>query len=241
MDNLTETAREKVDALLGRDQTLATICDWGNDIQFVRKETVAWHYINLPVRKKVYESQLGSYCKKGNCIVDQILNELEGLKDPQRVIGERNEDLKFLAHLMGDLHQPLYCSDDGDHHGRDKKIRYIAPKQETAGTCTRLLTLWDELIEVKASENPRELATKLEKTITEKERQNWVKGSPTDWAYESYLTAKKNIYIDFPAGPVDYTNRPLLDTYYTDLRPVAEEQLKKAGIRLAYLLNRYLR
>lgn len=237
-DNLTDAARGAISGILRPDENLASISNWADDIQVVRKDTASWHFIELPDRKKISESQESRYCKNENCIVDQILDDEEALKDSSRVIGERNEALKFLVNLIGDVHQPLHCINDDDHNGNDKKVRYITPNKKGGGARIRLHTLWDELIETKAVEDPRELAFKLGKEITSKKKKEWEHGDPADWAWESYLIAKKEIYPDFPGGAADLTKQPLLDNYYGDMRPIVDEQLEKAGIRLAHILNK---
>jgi len=83
------------------------------------------------------------------------------------------------------------------------------------------------------------------------------------WAFESYQIAKTKIYCistqdanssngigttkasgstgGFATGAQDYTDTPLPADYYSKMRPVVDQQLEKAGIRLAYVLNEIFR
>jgi hypothetical protein len=96
-------------------------------------------------------------------------------------------------------------------------------------------------LEQSAKENPRRLATQLEKEINPQDEKAWAQGKPSDWAYESFLIARNDIYKDLPEGPLSEKNRwgkDLPEDYYSGkMRLVVHRQLLKAGIRLAYLLN----
>ena len=39
------------------------------------------------------------------------------MADPQALPRERNEALKWVVHLVGDLHQPLHAADNDDRGG----------------------------------------------------------------------------------------------------------------------------
>ena len=70
--------------------------------------------------------------------------------------------------------------------------------------------------------------------------QAWSKGGPADWACErSFETARRSVYLigskpgcDANAAPLD-----LPAGYETASKAVVAEQLKRAGVRLAYVLN----
>ncbi|HTC21677.1 MAG TPA: S1/P1 nuclease, partial [bacterium] len=102
-------------------------------------------------------------------------------------------------------------------------------------------SFWDNLIEPTARENPRRLASRLEKEFSPEDAKNWAQGKAADWAYESFLIAQKDIYSELPEGPLLERNRwgkDLPEDYYSGkMRRIVEGQLEKAGIRLAYLLN----
>jgi hypothetical protein len=48
---------------------------------------------------------------------------------------------------------------------------------------------------------------------------------------------KEKIYKNYAPGPQDLTNVNLGTAYYNQMRPIVDEQLEKAGVRLAKILE----
>ena len=262
-DNLNPAAKAKIAALLEQGayssmesaqakpaiqlaaslqpDALASISNWADHIRESRRETAPWHYIDLPIRKNVTVKDEETYCPDNNCVLNQ-LQIFEGvLGDESKPKSERLEALKFVVHFMGDLHQPLHCADDSDRGGNEKEVRYKAPGHRGHGAKIKLHALWDHLIETRTEEDPRELATTLEKAIPQDQAAAWTKGDEKDWAFESYQIAKSKIYPGMDPGAQDYTDNPLPGDYFDKMRPIVDQQLEKAGIRLAYVLNEILK
>lgn len=251
-DNLSPVAKEKIRGLMEPESDirlmnhdyldLPSISNWADHIrQFGRPETAPWHFIDLPIRKDLTVKDEQDYCPDNNCVVNQ-LQIFEGvLGDESQPKSKRLEALKFVVHFIGDLHQPLHCADDGDRGGNEKEVRFKAPGHRGNGAKIKLHALWDHLIETKTAEDPRELATVLEKSIIPENKFAWPKGDEKDWAFESYQIAKTQIYPGMDPGPQDYTDKPLPGDYYSKMRPIVDLQLEKAGIRLAFVLNEILK
>ena len=254
-DNLTPAAKAKITALLDQGEDLAGISNWADQVrQFGRPETAPWHFIDLPIRKDITVKDEQDYCPNNDCVINQLQIYQGILGDESQPKSKRLEALKFVVHFMGDLHQPLHCADDGDRGGNDKLVRFKAPGHRGHGAKIKLHALWDHLIELKTEEDPRQLATDLEKMITPAEERTWKLGEDSDgelagafkpdeknWAFENYQIAKTIIYKGMDPGPQDYTDNPLHSDYYSKMRPIVEQQLEKAGIRLAYVLNEILK
>ena len=92
----------------------------------------------------------------------------------------------------------------------------------------------------KATEESRDLATTLENGITTAKAKSWMEGDETSWALEGYQIAKGTIYKNYAAGPKDLTQTNLTNGYYNQMRPIVDEQLRKAGVRLAKILEEIL-
>ena len=45
--------------------------------------------------------------------------------DPAATPVQRREALMFLVHFVGDMHQPLHCSDNQDKGGNDVKLDFF--------------------------------------------------------------------------------------------------------------------
>jgi hypothetical protein len=77
-------------------------------------------------------------------------------------------------------------------------------------------------------------ATQLNGQITADQKLAWEKGRSRVWANESFKVAVDHVYAGVAAdGPPTHLN----ETYVTKGRQVVDQQLSKAGIRLAKVLN----
>ena len=141
----------------------------------------------------------------------------------------------FLVHLVGDLHQPLHNATDGDSGGNAKLVRFMATPH--ARKPMNLHHLWDNMI-MKDSEvkkrRPADFADGLEADMKEKNTAEWSQGELIDSAaLESFSIAKTRIYRAYATEGGNSIGRD----YQRELQPVAFEQVEKAGVRLAALLN----
>ena len=93
--------------------------------------------------------------------------------------------------------------------------------------------VWDTGILTLTGEDELALADRLNARITPEKKKEWLRGQPRDWAWESHLAAVQVAYGALPAGE----DKVLGDEYVRQARAVIEEQLAKAGVRLAELLN----
>ncbi|HUO58695.1 MAG TPA: S1/P1 nuclease [bacterium] len=239
-DRLKPNAQREVEKILGPHEDLSDISTWADAIIQIRPETAPWHFFNLDVRQPQNQYDIADVCPNHNCVVDQITNDIGILKAPFTSRRQRKEALSFLVHFMGDVHQPLHCADDHDRGGNEKWLRYY-PAGSRWARWIELHGFWDNLIEPKAKEDPRRLATRLENRIKPDDLKEWEKGKPEDWAYESFLIAQNDIYKELPEGPLLERGKWGVDLprdYYSGkMRDIAERQLEKAGVRLAWLLN----
>jgi hypothetical protein len=94
----------------------------------------------------------------------------QGISKPVRA-----EALRFLIHFVGDMHQPLHCSDNHDHGGNSVRVVF-------EGRRTNLHAIWDTPVVEALGSSEDEVAAKLEKGITQADRIAWSRGSAVDWA-----------------------------------------------------------
>lgn len=241
-DRLTPAAWRGIHELLGPDQNLVSVCTWADTIAHIRPETAPWHYIQVYVREEQNRYDLSDVCRDHQCVVDQIEKDEGILSNRWTTHANKKEALKFLVHFVGDVHQPLHCAEDNDRGGNQKWFRYYGSKKHPRRyTWVNLHSFWDNLLETRAKENPRKLATRLEQSLTEDQITSWQDGTPKDWAYESFEIARNDIYSELPSGPLMEKNRwgrDLPPDYYSDhMRKIVDERLLKAGLRLAGILN----
>jgi S1/P1 Nuclease len=167
--------------------------------------------------------------------VDQFYVELKNLHAPEE---ERCVALQFLLHFVGDLHQPLHASDDHDQGGNRKLA--IGPNIGS----NNLHHDWDIEFVARLGAGDTDIARSLIARISAADRARWSSGTPRDWAVETYAVSKSHAYGLLPvanAGKAPPGSQyQLSQAYVDDATVVTAEQLSKAGVRLAFMLNRAL-
>lgn len=169
-----------------------------------------------------------------DCVIDKIVQFTAELHDRNTAPEERLRALQFVLHFVGDVHQPLHASDDHDRGGNDKKVS--APGM-SAGN---LHHFWDTEFVQRLGSDPRAVARALVKRISPSQRTQWSAGTPANWGRESFGVAKAHTYGKLPPPGAD-GSRVLTAAYVTDATSTVSLQLRKAGVRLAMLLNSALR
>jgi S1/P1 Nuclease len=257
---LEPAVRSKVIAILAGDATHLTAttqidseATWAdkyrdsdrNTTKVHYKQTHNWHFVDLelqgpdlksacfgqpPLPKKTVAS-LGA---ADDCVVDKINEFAAELQAPTTTKKERRFALQFILHFVGDVHQPLHASDDHDQGGNLKTV--TAPGIAS----NNLHHDWDTEFVARLGPNETAIAQQLIANITDAQRAQWASGTPADWAAESFGVAKDHSYGLLPA-PDKPNHYQLTAAYVTDASAVTQEQLSKAGVRLASVLNQALR
>lgn len=236
---LTATAREQVHALLSADgsASLGAISTWADEIKSDRPETKLWHYVDIPLCGK---ADRDTYCPNGQCVTEQIKRFTEVLGDQNASPSKRIEALKFLTHLVADVHQPLHAEDNQDRGGNDIHVTFYAEPKTTLN----LHAIWDTDMIQQFVRDPSVEAHVLIKRISPRDIKVWSTSAVDDWAAQSHELALKIAYGDLPGGYAcgqpDPDNLAIGRKYYREAKPIIEMQLDRAGVRLAALLNRTL-
>jgi hypothetical protein len=229
-DELTPKAKAAIADLLGPDVHIsdAEVASWADEYRRSHEETSSWHYTNVPVTADRFDRARDG--RNGANVVDALDAQIKILADKSAPREKRVDALKFVVHLVGDIHQPLHCADRNDKGGNTRLVFY--PGQREA---VNLHTVWDTwlLRDLMGKRRVAEIAAVLERSITPQQRKEW-EGAPEGWANESHRAAVNAAYRDVPAdGPP-----PTLAKAYIDrTTPVVAEQIKRAGVRLAAVLN----
>ena len=223
-ERLTPRARAAVDGLLGPGVKIADVATWADEQQEIRG-SAQWHSVNVPLGESRYNSR---YCLPRGCVVGKI----EGLK---RVLSgtagkqEKAQALKFLIHLIADIHQPLHVGDNGDKGGNLLQVRFFREG-------SNLHRAWDFEIMEFHTKNEQVWLWDLTFLANPRKVAEWSKGTPEDWATES-LQAAKTAYRMPGTGSLIKSGARLDAKYCREALPVIRRQLAKAGIRLSWVLN----
>jgi hypothetical protein len=225
--NMTAAALKNASAILG-GASLESVASWADDYQRSHPETEPWHFINIPLQSSSLD--LARDCPNGNCVTAKAEEFLAVLKNTSASQSDRAFALKFLVHIIGDLHQPLHCEDNNDGGGNDRHVIFH-------GQAENLHSLWDSGLIEHINGNAAEYAADLESDINEEDKIAWGDGTIEEWAMEAHDIAQAMAYSQLG------TKNPAVigPSYENSMKPFIESQLRKAGIRLATLLNDSLR
>jgi hypothetical protein len=260
-----------IDPLLSRyckDPGLDAFTDastWADDERQIKPETAAWHFIDIP--RGASENDLSQFCPTATgCVTTALAAQIDILRDRHASPLARAEALRFVIHLVGDIHQPLHDATNNDRGGNCVPVEFFGHTPRETNTTAEsyspnLHGVWDSNIIDRfspASQTPRQLAQMLDENFQQQESAwNSETINFNTWAWEGHQLAESTAYGRLPVKiaiekPLDIQscaddehiskrilglNEDLEDDYQSAAAPVIEEQVTKAGIRLAALLN----
>ncbi len=220
---LTPKARQAIAKILG-NQSIALAGNWAD---FIRSDAAysyltPWHYIDFD--KAYTYPEMQEYLKH-----DTVTNAYTKL---QFLIGELKKKnisaqnkllyLRMLIHITEDIHQPMHAAHSDDRGGNDFKLTWL-------NTPTNLHSLWDSGLIDFQQLSFTEYAASINHT-TAAQRAEWQKDPVSDWVFESNQIAQK-LYTEIKPNDV------LGYKYNFTHIAIVNQQLLKAGVRLAGLLN----
>ena len=155
--------------------------------------------------------------------VTALTAQIEKLKTGNLSHEEEALALKMVIHFVGDLHQPMHLGHKSDLGGNTLKIKFF-------GTESNLHTVWDtDLVEAAHKWSYTEWMEQIDRADKRGQRR-MTNGTIDDWAHETHNLAAE-VYAMTPAGTdISYD-------YVANAAPIIEQQLLKAGLRLARILN----
>jgi hypothetical protein len=245
--HLTKKARSAIDELL-QDHQFRSLSDgrltnWADSIRgsaVYRKKypkMAQWHFIDIDVDAKVGKKDLAKFCPNGDCALKAIKRFQDILKDPGNDLRDRREALFFIAHFIGDIHQPLHCAErKKDRGGNLVRVFHSDDDRHV----TNLHKVWDtNLVQDAVGRLTLEdYATRLTNTLSTQRRKELQKGTVEDWILESYSIAREKVYKDKDGAiPAEGAPHTLSPDYLQQGAEIVEEQLTKGGVRLAQFLN----
>ncbi len=238
-ERLTPIARQNVLWLLG-PQTLADVASWADRYEEGNFQTFFWHFLNIPPRATSYDRDRDCPLQPGvtagsrndkwrDCAVDRITYNKERVADATLDRADRAVALKFLVHIVGDLHQPFHALGVG-RGGNDVLVNIFGEEYCGSNPCN-LHGVWDGALIAHRNLDDEKFMTELRNQI---EKNKWTSrpvGVPADWAMQSHDLA--NAALLPPHGNAD-------EAYYRAQFPIVEQRLALGGLRLAALLNESL-
>jgi hypothetical protein len=230
---LSGLARAHIREILGGAESLDEAANWPDEMRsapgvFWQKTATPWHYVTL-------NGILYDHAPPEGDALQALSHFSAVLQDPQASVADQQLALRFIVHLVGDLHQPLHVGKCCDKGGNDVKVSWF-------GKPTNLHAVWDSQLVDEEQYSFTELAAKLERHTSERNVIDWWDINPRDWISES-AQVREQIYADIP--PPRKSDRKTKGEALPDLSygyvfkftPVMERRLQQAGVRLAAYLN----
>lgn len=233
---LSGLARAQVEQILGPGESLDEAANWPDEMRsapgtFWQKTATPWHYVTL--NGIVYD-----HAPPEGDALEALGRFSRTLRDPAASRADKQLALRFIVHLVGDLHQPLHVGKCCDRGGNDVKVTFF-------GKPTNLHAVWDAQLVDDEQLSFTELAAKLERHISPADIVKWWDINPRDWISES-AELRDTLYptaADMPKPPKGKkklkkgTLPDLSYNYVFKFSPVMERRLSQGGVRLAAYLN----
>jgi hypothetical protein len=208
------------------------------------------HYVNLPHTARYNRAQ---HCPDGVCSLETLLEQRAILADRRAALSRRAVALAWVAHLVGDIHQPLHAGKGEDRGGNltcvtwmGQPSRLVPDEGRLRCSGANLHAVWDgDIIEAvtgfmhpdQAPAFARQLRPLLpslratEPPLTAHTEPQW-RAVVERWHAETQaLILQDEIYP--PDGNVD-------EAYRQRHYPTMRRQLLRAAVRLAAMLHQSL-
>jgi hypothetical protein len=236
---LTPVARRNVAWLLG-PESLADVSSWADRYLEGAYQTFYWHFLNIPPEATSYDRDRDCPRQPGvaagtradvwrDCAMDRIAYNRARLADTALDRADRAIALKFLVHLVGDLHQPFHALGVG-RGGNDIPVRVFG--SDTCGNrACELHGLWDGGLIGHRNLDDEHYVAALRDLVARRQWENQPPGTPAEWAMQSHALAKAALLPEHGAAD---------EAYYRAHIDVVDQRLALAGVRLAAILNEIL-
>jgi hypothetical protein len=220
---LTPKARKAIEAILG-NESIAITSTWAD---FIKSDPAfnylsAWHYIDFD--KEYTYPEMQSYLKNDTSVDAYAKLQFLVSQLKKKYLSKENKllYLRMLIHIVEDVHQPFHTGHAEDKGGNDIKINWFS-------TPTNMHSVWDsQLIDFQQLSFTEYAFAINHSTLAQ--RAEWQKAPISQWIFESNQIANK-LYTEVKPG--DTLNYKYNFTHIA----IVNQQLLKAGVRLAGVLN----
>jgi hypothetical protein len=218
-NHLTEKAKQALKEIMGHE-SLAESSTWMDEVKSDKTYNFAktWHYVTVPKGKDYHSAE---HEEKGDAYeaigrMEDILKNLESTKT------EKIEAIRMLAHLVGDIHQPLHVGTGEDRGGNNVKIKWFYED-------SNLHRIWDSGMIEEKKMSFSEIAELVDHPT---DGISQVVASSTDldvWVKEA-VELRPQVY---DIGDRDYLSYEYMYKNWSTVKV----QLYKGGVRLAQILK----
>lgn len=220
-NHLTPTAYQVIGELLD-GKSIIYWSNWLDNVSHTPEYayTKTWHYKNID---DGFNFENAPLLETGD-IISAIHEQVNVLQQPMTSREAKQQALKFLVHLMGDLHQPVHLGHASDRGGNQWPVNYF-------GRESNLHSVWDNSLPEAAHKwTYSEWQDQIDRLNDSEIFLIPNQGNPEKWGNETYELCK-TIYESTPENTnIDYN-------YINEWTPTLESLFLKGGLRLADVLN----
>ena len=221
---LSQETKKTIDPLLEGQETFGLSCLWADEIKQDRRNTRAWHYINLSDdMQNTYDAR----CPENGCLIQAFYDQLEVLKNKDALLIERQEALWFVGHFVGDIHQPMHVGYPEDLGGNRHQLKL------ENGTKTNMHKVWDgqiiEHIESKIGQDRFRIEVQEKIKLFSGQAQST---QIEDWAQESRNIAMKDS-VGYRGNILEVASTEYMNTH----GEIVQDRIALGAIRLSTTLN----
>jgi hypothetical protein len=216
--HLDARTKQAVQDLLG-GESMASVSTWMDQIRKQPKYryTNTWHWVTIPDGMRYEDIDR----KPEGDVIEATERMVAILKSDTASRDDKEFALRLLIHMVGDLHQPLHVGNGLDKGGNDLQVRWLKRG-------SNLHQVWDSGIIDLMCTGREELLGQMP-SLNRRGLRSLQRGTVAEWAHEC-MALRPMIYT-VKAGD------QLGEDYAKAQWPRVLDQLQKAGVRLAWLLN----
>jgi len=213
---LSKVAEKNISEILGHSN-LSRVSNWADEIKSDSdwKHAWDWHFMTIPDGENFEPG------KHEGVAFEKMEDFISILKNSRAMQKEKQIALKFLVHLVGDLHQPLHVGNGEDRGGNDIKVKWFSES-------TNLHRVWDTHMIDHQKLSYTEYADYLLLDVSAKEKTEWMSASLVAFVLESAKHRKQAYGIE---------DGNLKWEYFYQNKSLLEQRLRLSGFRLAGILN----
>lgn len=217
---LTPSAQAAIDDILP-DEDLAEAATYPDEMRsspkpFWQNTAGPFHYVTIPVGKRYADVAAPL---EGDAIT-ALKRFRQDLKDPLSSLATKQLALRFIVHIIGDLHQPLHAGNGIDKGGNEVKVKFFWQD-------SNLHRVWDSGMIDQRQLSYTEWTKRLKRKINQQDISQWTSIDPHLWISES-SAIRERIYPQSQELSWDYL--------FSNL-PIATRRLQMGGVRIAAYLN----
>ena len=233
-DNVSGQTRARIAQILGHEE-LPEAATWpdeqrSNPDAFWQTTSYPWHFVTIPVGQAAEHLEHPS---EGDA--ETALESFTAvLRDPAASPEDKARALRFVVHIVGDLHQPLHVGKPGDRGGNDVKVKWFDDP-----VVQNLHWVWDEGMIRRQELSFSEYAARLEARMTAEQVVAWWNVEPDAWMAESAALRDRIYPAPSERDGAGTPEAPFVMRYWYpyEWTPEMELRLQQSGIRIAAYLD----